>query len=110
MVTKAKRRTDILRSLSFKLSRKSIEKLYISYVRPILEYGAPVWDGCSEEERIKIEKVQIAGLRAISGAKKGTSHSALYYETKIEKLETRRKRQKLILFYKALPMAKHLKH
>ena len=51
---------------------------------------------------IQLEKVQVAGLRAITGGKKGTSHASLYYETKVEKLEARRKRQKLILLYKAI--------
>ena len=35
-----------------------------------------------------------------NGAKQGTSHVNLYEETGFQKLETRRKRQKLILFYK----------
>jgi hypothetical protein len=32
---------------TFKLDRKSLEKLYIGFIRPILEYGGIVWDNCS---------------------------------------------------------------
>ena len=37
--TKACRRINILRLMKYKLYRKSLEKLYIGFIRPILEYG-----------------------------------------------------------------------
>ena len=100
ILTKAKKKVDILRGLMYRLNRKSIEKLYISYIRPILEYGDTVWDGCSEYEKKELEKVQQSALRVILGAKKGTSHDLLYAETNLEKLDTRRTRHKLIQFFK----------
>ena len=100
ITSRAKKRTDILRGLMYSLNRKSIEKLYLTYIRPILEYGCALWDNCNDYEKIQLEKVQLMGLRAITGAKKGTSHSNLYFDTGLEKLSVRRRRQKLLMFYK----------
>ena len=35
---------NILRMLKFRLDRSSFEKLYLSFIRPQLEYGDVVWD------------------------------------------------------------------
>jgi hypothetical protein len=37
---------NVLRKLKYKLSRKNLEKLYLVYIRPILEYASEVWDNC----------------------------------------------------------------
>ena len=37
-------KNDILRSLTFILSRVNLEHLHISFVRPLLEYGDVSWD------------------------------------------------------------------
>ena len=38
--SKALRRLNILSCLRFKLSRRALEIMYLSFIRPILEYGA----------------------------------------------------------------------
>ena len=40
----ASKRIDILKTLKWKLNRRSLEILYISYVRPLFEYADVVWD------------------------------------------------------------------
>ena len=35
---------NILRAFKFKFDRKSLERLYISFVRPVMEYSGAVWD------------------------------------------------------------------
>ena len=47
--------------------------MYISYVRPKLEYGSMIWDDCSEFDKIRLENIQLQCARIISGAKRGTS-------------------------------------
>ena len=98
--SKAKRKVDILRSLMFKINRKSLEKLYLSYIRPCLEYGSTIWDNCTKHEKEELEKIQLAALRVITGAKRGTSHQLLYLETGIETLQERRDRRKLNMMFK----------
>ena len=35
----------------FRVSRKSLEQIYVSFIRPLLEYCDVVWDNCSAEIR-----------------------------------------------------------
>jgi hypothetical protein len=44
VIDKAYSRLNILRMLKFRLDRLSLEKLYLSFIRPLLEYGDVVWD------------------------------------------------------------------
>ena len=43
-------RINMLRGLKFKLKRKSLEKLYIGFIRPLLENSDSVWDNCNTDE------------------------------------------------------------
>jgi hypothetical protein len=100
VTSKAKRRVDILRSLGRKLDRFSLEKLYTSFVRPILEYGVAIWNNCQEGESTQLEMVQLSAGRVVCGAKRGTSHRELYQELGWEKLKDRRDRQCLVSLHK----------
>ena len=44
---KASIRPNLLRALKFRVSRKSPEKIFFAYIRPLLEYSDAVWDNCS---------------------------------------------------------------
>ena len=37
---------NIMRKLKFQLDRKSLEIIYTSFIRPLLEYSNVVWDNC----------------------------------------------------------------
>ena len=100
LICRAKRRIDILRSLKWKLDRKSLGKLYIAYVRPILENGNSVWVNCTKQEGDNLENQQLEAARIVTGAKKGTSHFELYRETGWIPLGRRRVNQCLTLLYK----------
>ena len=56
------------------------------YVRPILEYGAAFGNNCNDYEKDQLEKVQQMGMSAITGAKRGTGHDRLYFDTGLERL------------------------
>ena len=51
ITSKAWKKINILRSLMYKLERKTLETFYLSFIRPILEYGDIVWDNCSKKEK-----------------------------------------------------------
>ena len=55
---KAWTRLNIMRKLKFDLDRKSLETIYISFIRPILEYADIIWDNCSQQEKQDLEKIQ----------------------------------------------------
>ena len=74
--------------------------MYISFVRPVLEYGGPIWDNCNKEEKSKLESVQTEAMRIVTGATKLCSIEKLYKDTGLETLQTRHNKQKLQIFYK----------
>ena len=65
---KAWARINIMRRLKFVLDRKSLEIIYISFIRPILEYGNKIWDNCQQYEKYALEKIQIEAARIASAA------------------------------------------
>ncbi len=103
--SKAIVRLNMLRRHKFYLDRKSLELMYFIYIRPILEYADVVWDNCTLYEKEELEKIQLEAARIVCGATKLVSLDLLYKETGWEKLSSRRRKHKLITFYK---MYKHL--
>ena len=81
---------DVMTKLKYKLDRKTLENIYISYVRPKLEYASVIWDDCSEHCATKLENIQLLFGRIITGAKRGTSHKLLYKELSWRTLSERR--------------------
>ena len=70
VTSKAKKKVDVIRNYMYKLDRRSLEKLYLSYIRPGLEYRCTIWDNCTLQEKEGLEKVQRAALRIITGPKR----------------------------------------
>jgi hypothetical protein len=51
-------RVNILRKFKFILDRKTLEKIYLTFIRPILEYADVVWDNKTLFLINKLENVQ----------------------------------------------------
>ena len=86
--------------LKYEIDRKSLEIIYTTFIRPILEYADVIWDNCSDYEKQELEKIQPEAARIATGASKLISIRNLYNEICWETLEKRRINHKLILFYK----------
>jgi hypothetical protein len=41
------RKLSMLRKFKIKLNRENLEKIYFTYIRPLLEYACELWDGCT---------------------------------------------------------------
>ena len=82
------------------LDRFSLEKIYMSFIRLILEYADVIWDSQNQSLINKLENVQLDAERMVTGGTKLTGLNILYEETKWEKLSDRRQNHKLILFLK----------
>ena len=95
----ASKRLNMMLPLKYKLSRNTLETMYISYVRPILEYGDIIFDNCSTLLKNNLEKIQIRAAQIVTGGKRFTSNTALYRETGWTTLSARRHIHKLILFH-----------
>ena len=95
-------RLNLLRALKFRVSRKSLEKMYISFVRPLIEYSDIIWDNCSMETKKQLDAIHIEAARIITGATKLCSIDNLYRELGWESLQSRRNKHKLVVLYKIL--------
>ena len=100
VISKASKRPALLKRLKFKLSRKTLTKLYLCMVRPILEYGCTIFDNCGVGLTNALEAVQFEAARICTGALRHTSRVKLLSELGWSKLSTRRQYFKLIMFYK----------
>ena len=76
----------------FKFDRKSLQTMYFSFIRQLLEYADVIWDNCTQYEENELEKIQNEAARVITGATKLVSINSLYLETGWEPLASRRKK------------------
>ena len=74
--------------------------IYISFIRPILEYSDVVWDNITQYEVNAIQKIQNEAARIVTGATKLVSLDMLNQEIGWESLQVRRSKHKLCMFYK----------
>ena len=96
---KASKRLGILNSVSHKLSRKSLETMYFSYVRSILEYADILFCNTSQENLKQMDiTIQKRVGEIVSGANRCTSSDALYEELSRQRLSDRRQNRMIILY------------
>ena len=91
---------NVIRRLRFCLDRKSLETIYVTFIRPILEYADVVWDNCTNYEKQELDKKQTDAARIVTEAAKLLSLHALFGETNWEPPEARRMKHRLSLLYK----------
>ena len=89
-----------MRKLKFTVRRKTLNQIYLSFLRPILECASVVWDNCTLYEKDNLEKIQIEAGRIVTGLTRSASLYNLYHELGWLTLSERRKYQKLVLAYK----------
>ena len=73
-------RLNIMKMLNYDLDRKSLNRFYISFIWPMLEYGNILWDNCTKQQSDLLESIQLDAARIITGLRKGTSHQVLLNE------------------------------
>ena len=64
------------------LDRFSLEKIYMSFIRPILDYADVIWDSQNQSLINKLENVQVDAARIVTWGAKLTGLNRLYEETK----------------------------
>ena len=99
---KAYSRLGILRRVKYNLDRRTLQKIYFSFIRPILEYADIIWDNITEYLVNIIESDQLEAARIVTG---GTCNRLaprylLHKETGWEPLSKRREYHRLIQLHK----------
>ena len=87
MAKAGKARLQTLRLLagtSWGCSKETLTTAYKQYIEPLLTYAAPVWaPNASSSSILRLQRVQSAALRVISGCHSATRSEHLHQETKI---------------------------
>jgi len=78
---KVSSRLSVFRRVKFKLKRFHLQTIYISFIRPLMEYGDIVWDNIPDNLRQSLESLQFEAARIVTDATKLTSKQLLYDET-----------------------------
>ena len=60
-MSKAWSRINLMRKFKYTLDRKSLETIYIAWIRPILEYTDLVRDNCTQQEKQVFKQNTIRG-------------------------------------------------
>ena len=88
-----------MRKLKFELDRKALETIYLSFIRPILEYADIVWDNCCMHEKKDLDRIQDEAARIVTGATKLVSLMLLHNDVFWDLLQERRQQHKLIQIF-----------
>ena len=100
VISKCRTLVACLRSFKHRLSRKALAVMYKSFILPHMDYADIVWDNCTNKSAEDLENLHLDAIRTIVGAVRGTSHQKLYTESGFTSLQERRRRHKIILYYK----------
>ena len=97
-----------MRLLKFKLRWESLYQIYISFLRPILEYDSVVWDNCTLIGKESLEQIQHVAARIVIGTTRSVSLSNVYTEIGWLYLYDRRKYQKMIYTFKIIILSSYV--
>ena len=64
---KAWKRIGYLRRYKFLLDRRSLPKMYTTFIRPLIEKGSFSWDSCTLENKRAVENIQLDAARVNTG-------------------------------------------
>ena len=98
IVKKANKKLGQLRRNAFKLKTRQKIDIYKSMIRPILEYGAVLFDNCSVNDSLKLDRCQRSAALICTGAMRRTETTSLMNYLGWETLQNRRKNMKMMTF------------
>jgi hypothetical protein len=72
---------NVLRKLKYRLNRNYLEKMYLTFIRPVLEYASEVWDNCGQINSDRLEKTQLEAARIVTRLPSFASINSIYINT-----------------------------
>ena len=93
-----------LKRLARRLGSESlVTRLFLSLVRPSLEYAAPAWDSCSKHDAMSLERVQLSSPELFFVLSRRSCHNTdVLRKIGWPTLAWRRQRQKLLVLWDLL--------
>ena len=99
VVSRCTKKINMLKQFKFELDRKSLETIYLSFIRPSMEYGDVLFAGTYESDLCKLDRLQVEAMRIVTGATEKSNIVLLYEDLGWTYLETRRQQHCLTLMY-----------
>ena len=81
IIERTSKQLNVLRKFKFKFERQYLENIYITFIKPILEYGSDVWDKCGAVNSDRLGNVQTEAVRIVSALTSNASFDSCYSET-----------------------------
>jgi hypothetical protein len=100
IVKKVALRMAYLRRLQYNLPRSALERIYLTMIRPIIEYGNIIYENITLTQAQTLENIQRRAALICTGAYRHTEHITLLNELGWDSLSKRRKMHRLIAYYK----------
>ena len=94
------KKVNVMRKLKYILNKNTLLRIYKCFILPVLEYACELWDGCTEQDKQRLESIQLEAARIACGLPVYCKKDNVYNESNLEPLQIRRERRKLTLFYK----------
>ena len=73
--------------------------MYMSYLLPIVYYKSVVWNGCSEQDPVTLQKIQNDAAGLVTGSTRSVSLENMYKKCGWVNLSQRRQQHKRSLMY-----------
>ena len=67
IIESALKQISYLRKIKYLFSKQTLNTLYCTYIRPLLEFASEVWDGCTQADANRLEQIQLNGARIVAG-------------------------------------------
>ena len=66
IIKSASKQISYLRKLKYQFPKSTLNKLYCTYIRPLLGYANEVWNGCTLAVSVRLERVQLNAARIVT--------------------------------------------
>ena len=78
----ASKQISFLRKIKYQFSKQTLNILYCTYIRQLLEIASEVCDGCGQTDSNRLEQVQLNAARIVTGLPVFASLNSLYQTQK----------------------------
>ena len=100
IVSRCSKKINMMKQFKYELDRKSLETIYMSFIRPTMEYGDALYAGTYDSDLCKLDRLQLDAMRVVTGATEKSNIGLLYDDLGWSTLEFSRNQHCLAFMYK----------